>query len=86
MRIIISLLVSLFICTSASAKTIIIPIDHIVFDVPDFKAPKMNLGFKNDDLEETKKEKKNELLEILREEYPTAKKIEISKGKAIIRL
>ena len=84
-----SLLLSAILCSKANSDTIVLPVDDILFEIPDFEPPKMNLGgFKEKNIEEKKKTRKNDIrndiVRIARIEYPNARKIEIIRGKLVI--
>lgn len=84
-----SLLLSTILCSKANSDTIVLPVDDILFEIPDFEPPKMNLGgFKQKSTEEKKKTRKNDIrndiVRIARIEYPNARKIEIIRGKLVI--
>lgn len=84
-----SLLLSTILCSKANLDTIVLPVDDILFEIPDFESPKMNLGgFKQKSIEEKKKTRKNDIrndiVRIARIEYPNARKIEIIRGKLVI--
>jgi hypothetical protein len=92
-----SIIATLFISASASAGTIIIPVQDLMFEVPNFtNAPKFNLGQavngnfvpetpKKMD-RKTRKELERKLIDLMWEEYPDAQSIRIWNGNMIVRM
>lgn len=85
------LIIVLFLNTISKADIIIVPMGDILFEVPNFEAPKMNLGYsmKKDVENKTKKNNKqikNKIFDIFRDQYPTAQKIEIINQNIVITL
>lgn len=92
-----SLIAALLLTASASAETIIIPVQDLLFEVPNFtNAPKFELGAalngnfvpetpKRMD-RKTKRELEKKLISIMWDEYPDAQSIRIWNGNVIIRL
>jgi len=92
-----SIIAALFISASASAGTIIIPVQDLMFEVPNFtNAPKFNLGQavngnfvpetpKKMD-RKTRKELERKLIDLMWEEYPDAQSIRIWNGNMIVRM
>jgi hypothetical protein len=92
-----SIIAALFISASASAGTIIIPVQDLMFEVPNFtNAPKFNLGSalngnfvpetpKKMD-RKTRKELERKLIDLMWEEYPDAQSIRIWNGNMIVRM
>ena len=92
-----SIIAALFISASASAGTIIIPVQDLMFEVPNFtNAPKFNLGQavngnfvpetpKKMD-RKTRKELERKLIDLMWEEYPDAESIRIWNGNMIVRM
>ena len=88
---------ALFIAASASAETIIIPVQDLMFEVPNFtNAPKFELGAalngnfvpetpKRMD-RKTKRELEKKLISIMWDEYPDAQSIRIWNGNMIVRM
>ena len=88
---------ALFIAASASAETIIIPVQDLMFEVPNFtNAPKFQLGAalngnfvpetpKRMD-RKTKRELEKKLISIMWDEYPDAQSIRIWNGTMIVRM
>ena len=88
---------ALFIAASASAETIIIPVQDLMFEVPNFtNAPKFQLGAalngnfipetpKRMD-RKTKRELEKKLISIMWDEYPDAQSIRIWNGNMIVRM
>jgi hypothetical protein len=90
-------LLSLFITASAAADTLIIPVQDLLFDIPNFtNAPRFNLGAALNgaiDIESPKKmdrksRKKLEsnLIDMMWDEYPDAISIRIWHGSLIVRM
>ena len=92
-----SFIAALFIAASASAETIIIPVQDLMFEVPNFtNAPKFQLGAalngnfvpetpKRMD-RKTKRELEKKLISIMWDEYPDAQSIRIWNGNMIVRM
>lgn len=88
---------ALFIAASASAETIIIPVQDLMFEVPNFtNAPKFQLGAalngnfvpetpKRMD-RKTKRELEKKLISIMWDEYPDAQSVRIWNGNMIVRM
>jgi hypothetical protein len=88
---------ALFIAASASAETIIIPVQDLMFEVPNFtNAPKFELDAalngnfvpetpKRMD-RKTKRELEKKLISIMWDEYPDAQSIRIWNGNMIVRM
>ena len=92
-----SLIAALLLTASASAETIIIPVQDLMFEVPNFtNAPKFELGAalngtfvpetpKRMD-RKTKRELEKKLISIMWDEYPDAQSIRIWNGNMIVRM
>ena len=94
-----SILLSLFLfmlpISSARAETIIIPIQDLIHEIPNFASPKIDLnyilngqGINFEDAQKTKREKREmerKLCNILYEFYPEIENITIWNGNAIIK-
>lgn len=92
-----SLIAALLLTASASAETIIIPVQDLMFEVPNFtNAPKFELGAalngnfvpetpKRMD-RKTKRELEKKLINIMWDEYPDAQTIRIWNGNMIVRM
>ena len=92
-----SIIAAMFITASASAGTIIIPVQDLLIEVPNFtNAPKFNLGAavngnfipetpKRMD-RKTKKELEKKLMDLMWDEYPDAQSIRIWNGNMIVRM
>lgn len=92
-----SIIAAMFITASASAGTIIIPVQDLLIEVPNFtNAPKFNLGAavngnfipetpKRMD-RKTKKELETKLMDLMWDEYPDAQSIRIWNGNMIVRM
>lgn len=92
-----SLIAALFITAAASAETIIVPVQDLLFEVPNFtNAPKFAL---NDALNgnwipqsprrmdrKTKRELERKLVNLMWEFYPDAQSIRIWNGNLIVRM
>jgi hypothetical protein len=91
----ISLLVCLFLTCSVRAETIILPIQDLLHEIPNYESPTFNLGsagngeYRIGDIKKIKRDKKQiekKLINILYQEYPDAKSIKIFNGNLIIIL
>ena len=92
-----SLIAALLLTASASAETIIIPVQDLMFEVPNFtNAPKFELGAalngnfvpetpKRMD-RKTKRELEKKLISMMWDEYPDAQSIRIWNGNMIVRM
>ena len=92
-----SLIAALLLTASASAETIIIPVQDLMFEVPNFtNAPKFQLGAalngnfvpetpKRMD-RKTKRELEKKLINIMWDQYPDAQSIRIWNGNMIVRM
>jgi len=92
-----ALLLSLFITGSACAETLVIPVQDLLFEIPQFtNAPDFNLNAalngsfmpetpKRVD-RKTAKQMEKRLINMLWDEYPDAQSIRIWNGSVIIRL
>lgn len=92
-----SLIAALFITAAASAETIIVPVQDLLFEVPNFtNAPKFSL---NDALNgnwipesprrmdrKTKRELERKLVNLMWEFYPDAQSIRIWNGNLVVRM
>ena len=92
-----SMIAALLLTASASAETIIIPVQDLMFEVPNFtNAPKFELGAalngnfvpetpKRMD-RKTKRELEKKLINIMWDQYPDAQSIRIWNGNMIVRM
>lgn len=92
-----SMIAALLLTASASAETIIIPVQDLMFEVPNFtNAPKFQLGAalngnfvpetpKRMD-RKTKRELEKKLISMMWDEYPDAQTIRIWNGNMIVRM
>ena len=92
-----SMIAALLLTASASAETIILPVQDLMFEVPNFtNAPKFELGAalngnfvpetpKRMD-RKTKRELEKKLINIMWDEYPDAQTIRIWNGNMIVRM
>lgn len=91
------LIAALLLTASASAETIIIPVQDLMFEVPNFtNAPKFELGAAlNGNFvpetpqrmdRKTKRELEKKLINIMWDEYPNAQSIRIWNGNMIVRM
>ena len=92
-----SIIAAMFITASASAGTIIIPVQDLMFEIPNFtNAPNFNLNQalngnfvpetpKKID-RKTRKELERKLIDLMWEEYPDAESIRIWNGNMIVRM
>ena len=92
-----SLIAALLLTASASAETIILPVQDLMFEVPNFtNAPKFELGAalngnfvpetpKRMD-RKTKRELEKKLINIMWDQYPDAQSIRIWNGNMIVRM
>ncbi len=96
-RLLIGVVAPFLLCTIVEAKMIIVPIQDILMEIPNFtNAPSFNLnngffggnpiGNAGASGRKTKKEREKELIELLEAMYPEALSIRIYGGNAIIRL
>lgn len=92
-----SLIAALLLTASASAETIIIPVQDLMFEVPNFtNAPKFQLGAAlNGNFvpetpkrmnRKTKRELEKKLINIMWDQYPDAQSIRIWNGNMIVRM
>jgi len=92
-----SMIAALLLTASASAETIIIPVQDLMFEVPNFtNAPKFELGAAlNGNFvpetpqrmdRKTKRELEKKLISIMWDEYPDAQTIRIWNGNMIVRM
>lgn len=92
-----SFIAALFISASASAGTIIIPVQDLLFEIPNFtNAPKFSLNqalngnfvpeTPNKIDRKTRKELERKLIDLMWEEYPDAESIRIWNGNMIVRM
>lgn len=92
-----SMIAALLLTASASAETIIIPVQDLLFEVPNFtNAPKFELGAAlNGNFvpetpqrmdRKTKRELEKKLINIMWDEYPDAQTIRIWNGNMIVRM
>lgn len=92
-----SLIAALLLTASASAETIIIPVQDLMFEVPNFtNAPKFELGAAlNGNFvpetpqrmdRKTKRELEKKLISMMWDEYPDAQSIRIWNGNMIVRM
>lgn len=92
-----SLIAALLLTASASAETIILPVQDLMFEVPNFtNAPKFELGAAlNGNFvpetpqrmdRKTKRELEKKLINIMWDEYPNAQSIRIWNGNMIVRM
>jgi len=84
------LIIVLFLNTISKADIIVVPMGDILFEVPNFEAPKFNLGFpEQKELKVKEKQKlkmQDKLVKTIRVTYPNAKNIIIFNGNLIITL
>jgi len=92
-----ALLLSLFITGSACAETLVIPVQDLLFEIPQFtNAPDFNLNAalngsfvpeapKRMD-RKTRRELESKLIDLVWEEYPDALSVRIWRGNLIIKL
>jgi len=92
-----SLIAALLLTASASAETIILPVQDLMFEVPNFtNAPKFELGAAlNGNFvpetpqrmdRKTKRELEKKLINIMWDQYPDAQSIRIWNGNMIVRM
>lgn len=95
MKYFIFLLVCLSLTCSVRAETIILPIQDLLYEIPNYESPTFNLGsasngeYRISDIKKTKRNKKQiekKLIDIIYQEYPDAKSIKIINGNFIIIL
>lgn len=90
------LLISLFLsATIAKAETIIIPVQDIIIEIPNYESPKFNLGsaingqYSIGEIKKSKRDKKileRKIINIMYDQYPDAKNIKIINGILFITL
>jgi hypothetical protein len=85
----------LFFTPIVKAETIIIPVQDLLYEIPNFEAPKFNfnavLEYSNiiGDLKKSKRDRKeaeNKLIDLLYDIYPDATSIKIWRGNLIIKV
>jgi hypothetical protein len=91
-----SILLALFIAASASAETIILPVQDLLLEHPNFVAPDFSLnsalngqatpGNPPRSVRESKREMERKLIDLMWDEYPNAQSIRIWRGNLIIRI
>jgi hypothetical protein len=92
-----SLIAALLLTATASAETLILPVQDLMFEVPNFtNAPKFQLGAAlNGNFvpetpqrldRKTKRELEKKLISIMWDEYPDAQSIRIWNGNIIVRM
>ena len=91
-----SILLALLLTASASAETIIIPVQDLMFEVPNFTAPDFSLnsalngqatpGNPPKSVRESKRDMERKLINLMWDEYPNAQSIRIWRGNLIIRI
>lgn len=89
-----SIVLTLLLTASASAETLIFPVQDLLLEVPNFTAPDFSLnsalngratpGNPPRSVRETKREIERKLINLLWDEYPNAKSIRIWRGSLII--
>jgi len=91
------LVVPLLFCSLSRAETLVIPVQDILMEIPNFgNAPNFNLmdgmyggspiGNAGQQGRKTKREREQELIDLIHDLYPDAISIRIWRGNVIIRL
>lgn len=91
-----SIILALLLTASASAETIIIPVQDLLFEVPNFTAPDFSLnsalngratpGNPPRSVRESKRVMERKLINLMWDEYPNAQSIRIWRGNLIVRI
>ena len=91
-----SIVLALFITASASAETIILPVQDLLLEHPNFVAPDFSLnsalngqatpGNPPRSVRESKREMERKLIDLMWDEYPNAQSIRIWRGNLIVRI
>jgi hypothetical protein len=93
MKKLISLIVLMF-TLSVRAETIIIPVSDLIYEIPNYKGPTLNLNsaingqYSIGEIQKTKRDRKaieKKLIDIAWEYYPDAKSIKLINGNFIIK-
>jgi hypothetical protein len=89
-----SIVLALLLTASASAETIILPVQDLLHEIPNFTAPDFSLnsalegratpGNPPKSVRETKRDMERKLINLMWDEYPNAQSIRIWRGNLII--
>ena len=90
----IAFIISLLICLPSQAETIIIPVQDLIIEIPNYKGPTFNLGdasrgqYSIGNIDKPKRNKKQiekKLIDIAWTYFPDAESIKINNGNFIIK-
>jgi hypothetical protein len=91
-----SIVLALLLTASASAETIILPVQDLLYEIPNFTAPDFSLnsalngqatpGNPPKSVRESKRDMERKLINLMWEEYPDAQSIRIWHGNVLIKL
>jgi hypothetical protein len=91
-----SILLALLLTASASAETIILPVQDLLHEVPNFTAPDFSLnsalngqaipGNPPKSVRESKRDMERKLINLMWDQYPNAQSIRIWRGNLIIQI
>ena len=91
-----SIVLALLLTASASAETMIFPVQDLLLEHPNFTAPDFSLnsalngqatpGNPPKSVRESKREMERELIDLMWDEYPNAQSIRIWRGNLIVRI
>ena len=91
-----SIVLALLLTASASAETIILPVQDLLHEIPNFTAPDFSLnsalngqatpGNPPKSVRESKRDMERKLINLMWDEYPNAQSIRIWRGNLIVRI
>ena len=91
-----SIVLALLLTASASAETMIFPVQDLLLEHPNFTAPDFSLnsalngqatpGNPPKSVRESKREMERKLIDLMWDEYPNAQSIRIWRGNLIVRI
>lgn len=89
-----SLIAALLLTASASAETIIIPVQELIFEVPNYRNTSRfslspmptEIDRNRSDRPRTRRELEAQLIDMMWDEYPDAESIRIRNGNMIVRM
>ena len=91
-----SIVLALLLTASASAETIILPVQDLLHEIPNFTAPDFSLnsalegratpGNPPKSVRESKRDMERKLIDLMWDEYPNAQSIRIWRGNLIVRI
>lgn len=89
-------ILSLLLTASASAETIILPVQDLLHEIPNFTAPDFSLnsalngqatpGNPPKSVRESKRDMERKLINLMWDQYPNAQSIRIWRGNLIVRI